>query len=133
MTSQPVVLNEIIFACRNELDFQISYLMDGESGVGHGYTSAGCSSSRTPLYSGIVTLLSTQDNVLSRGFGSWKNHPSSYSSPDDEDCEDYFQPSVIRNESGSYTVRLPVKKSHPPLGNSYNSGKRSLFSLERQF
>lgn len=53
-------------------------------------------------------------------------------SPDDEACEDIFQSTYSRDETGRYTVHLPFKDSPTELGNSYSIAKRRLLNLEKK-
>lgn len=53
--------------------------------------------------------------------------------PDDAYCESLFQITHGRDDSGRYSVRLPIKEGFlTKLGDSYNSAVQQLISLERR-
>lgn len=51
---------------------------------------------------------------------------------EDAFCEQYFQQSTIRLESGEYTTSLPKKLSTQELGDSYNQALSRFISLENK-
>ncbi|XP_046388550.1 uncharacterized protein LOC124157664 [Ischnura elegans] len=52
--------------------------------------------------------------------------------PQDRQCEEHFQSTHSRDETGRYITRLPFKDLHPPLGDSALCAKRRFFGLERR-
>lgn len=57
-----------------------------------------------------------------------KNHMS----PDDQACEQIFNSTHSRDETGRYTVQLPFKAPCTELGNSYSTAMRRLINLEKK-
>ncbi|XP_062542316.1 uncharacterized protein LOC134210285 [Armigeres subalbatus] len=54
--------------------------------------------------------------------------------PDEQLCEDHFQTTVARDETGRYVVRLPLKEEKVSmLGDSYTSALRRFQHMEKRF
>lgn len=53
-------------------------------------------------------------------------------SPDEKDCENMFNNSVLRNAQGVYSVPLPFKGDPEKLGDSFHIACRRLLNLERK-
>lgn len=54
-------------------------------------------------------------------------------SKEEEECEKYYAESTVRNQDGTYVVRLPFKEKELQLGESRNKAAARLLQLERQF
>lgn len=59
------------------------------------------------------------------------NNPS-VMSKDDNACEELFKNTTVRDETGRFSVRLPLKESTDSLGESYHTAKNRLLALERK-
>jgi hypothetical protein len=83
-----------------------------------------------------VALLTTSDaNLHSALQRFWlQEEPPTYTkkSAEEELCDNHFQTTHSRDTDGRYTVRLPFKEAHPPLGSSQHSAERRFYSLERK-
>ncbi|XP_062556788.1 uncharacterized protein LOC134221615 [Armigeres subalbatus] len=54
--------------------------------------------------------------------------------PDEQLCEDHFQNTIARDETGRYVVRLPLKEEKVSmLGDSYTSALRRFQHMEKRF
>jgi hypothetical protein len=49
---------------------------------------------------------------------------------EEKECERHFQETTVRLEDGKYQVRLPIRKDHGTLGESYDTALRRLHQLE---
>lgn len=72
-------------------------------------------------------------DYLTQRFWEIENVPDKkHFSPEDVTCEQIFQNSYSRDDSGRYTVDLPFKLEPTELGNSYHIAKRRFLNLENK-
>jgi len=85
----------------------------------------------------LTTLLTISDFDLHSSIQRFWEHEeppkSTQVTPDEELCENHFVNTHSRDSTGRYCVRLPFKPNHPPLGESTETAKQRLFSLENRF
>lgn len=90
-----------------------------------------CSNSSPPLQS-LHSSVDSLENCLKT---FWKLEAISSApvvSSDDKKCEEMFEKSTKRVDSGRFCVKLPFRQAQPQLGNSYNQALRRLYNLERR-
>lgn len=84
-----------------------------------------------------TTLLAVNEMDLHNSFQRfWQQEEPpvcSKKSEEDELCDKHFLTTHSRDKFGRYCVRLPFKKEHPPLGQSFSTAKNRLYSIERKF
>ncbi|KAL0812118.1 hypothetical protein ABMA28_009496 [Loxostege sticticalis] len=81
-----------------------------------------CAFTSDPLHQ-IVERFWAAEEVPSRKFLS----------PDDQQCENIYTSTTVRNSDGSYSVDLPFKEDPQNLGNSYTTAKKRFLLLEKKF
>lgn len=73
------------------------------------------------------------DEMLTKFWSLEELPQKSFLSPEDRKCEELFNSTTSRLESGRFCVELPLKDSPDCLGDSYNVAKKRFFYLEKRF
>ncbi|KAI5633583.1 putative peptidase (DUF1758) domain-containing protein [Phthorimaea operculella] len=104
----------------------LGYLIMGELNI------QGTNQQPTKLYTHFVSADRKLEDLTQRFWELESIQPRKIMSPEEKKCEEIFQESHSRDSTGRYTVSLPLCEDPSVLGDSYQTAKKRLLSLEKK-
>ncbi|XP_059045010.1 uncharacterized protein LOC131840832 [Achroia grisella] len=106
-------------------DTQLGWILSGRVEVNHH-----CH------HSSIVSMhsLDNSDEILRKFWELESGKEQNFMSEEDKACEEYYEKTTTRDESGRYVVRLPFRKNNPDCeqGDFKEIAKKRLLTMERK-